>query len=128
MYLLNIAAPINTAPSVSDPQDMAMVAKPSPAGALDADAVQALERGGTLRISYHDGYTHRLRLEARVPPSTSHALKDVLGELARRPLDVLAEADVGNAEALVQAMAKTHGAPRAWLDEVEWLRWLIRPR
>ena len=101
------------------------------ANTLDAAAAEALELGKTVRVAYADGYTHRLRLE---PPSmgrrsslASHTCQDLLSELVRRPVDVLAAADVGRAEALVRETAETHGAPRAWTDENEWLRWLMRP-
>ena len=104
------------------------MAKQPRAGALDANAVQALEQGATVRVAFADGYTYRIRLEPSVPPPTIHTLKDVLSDLVRRPPDVLAEADVERAEALVQETAKTHGKWRVWTDEVEWLRWLIRPR
>jgi hypothetical protein len=94
--------------------------------ALDAAVVEALDAGRTVRIAYTDGFTHRLRLEPRAQPPSSHTLHGLLSELVRRPVDVLAAADVGRAEALVRETAVTHGAWRAWLDEVEYIRWLTR--
>ena len=100
---------------------------PTGAPALDAAAAQALERGETVRVAYASGYTHRLRLEEpRLLPATPGSLHDLLRDLARRPVDVLAAPDVRGAEALVRDAAKTHGATRVWTDEEEYARWLTR--
>ena len=106
---------------------MAGATKPLPAGApaLDAAAAQALERGDTVRVAYASGFTHRLRLEELRTPA-SGSLHDLLRDLARRPVDVLAAPDVRGAEALVRDAAKTHGAWRVWTDEGQYVRWLTR--
>lgn len=106
---------------------MTALTESPPAGALalDAAAAQALERGDTVRVTYASGFTHRLRLEEpRAPASGSR--HDLVGDLARRPADVLAAPDVRGAEALVRDAGATHGATRVWTDEGEYVRWLTR--
>ena len=80
-----------------------------------------------MRVAYASGYTHRLRLEEpRLLPAASGSLHHMIGDLARRPADVLAASDVVGAEALVRDAAKMHGTTRVWTDEGQYLRWLTR--
>ena len=93
---------------------------------LYASAAQALEAGATIRIVYSSGYTHRLCLEPQQPAPAGNTLPYLLRDLARRPVDVFAEATVPAAESLVQGVARRHGQWRAWTDESLYLQWLQR--
>jgi hypothetical protein len=93
---------------------------------LPAAATAALAAGQTLRITYATCYTHRLCLEPPQPSPAGNTLKHLLRELARRPVDVFAEATVPAAESLVQGVARRHGAWRVWTDETLYLHWLLR--
>ena len=96
---------------------------------LSAAAVQALERGQTIRITYDSGFTHRLRIETPGETPAAQEPLDVAGlvrELVRRPADVFAAADASAAEELLHEMERRHGASRAWTDESTALRWLFR--
>ena len=99
---------------------------------LNAAAVQALERGQTIRITYDSGFTHRLRLESPGDDEPHKALQGVVDvatlvrELVRRPVDVTAARDVDRAERMLRETEMKHGAARAWTDESASLRWLLR--
>ena len=93
---------------------------------LPAAATAALAAGQTLRITYATGYTHRLCLEPPQPSPAGNSLPYLLRELARRPVDLYAEATVAAAESLVQGVARRHGPWRAWTDEDAYINCLLR--
>jgi N-methylhydantoinase B/oxoprolinase/acetone carboxylase alpha subunit len=100
------------------------------AALLHAAAVQALEQGLTIRVTYSSGFTHRLRLEPpRETVAAAQEPQDVAAlvrELVRRPADVMAAADVLGAERLLADMARKNGVTRVWTDEGAALHWLLR--
>ena len=103
-----------------------MYAHPAPAAASNAAATAALEAGETVRVTYASGFMHRLCLEPVQPPPAGNTLKHLLGELARRPVDVCAEPTVPAAETLLLGIARRHGKWRVWTDEALYLQWLLR--
>jgi hypothetical protein len=69
----------------------------------------ALAAGHTVRVTYRDGFTHRLRLETPWPPMPAIMMRFELVDLLRRPVDVYEGATVAEALKLVQSEARKHG-------------------
>ena len=123
----SLAPPTSAAGSCTDAAYILRAAGPNNTmQPLDAATAAALEEGLTVRIAYASGYSHRLCLEPPQPPPSGNALKHLLHELARRPIDEFAEATVPAAESLLRGIARRHGSWRAWKDEAAYLQWLTR--